>query len=196
MYTLQGRAWPTCRTYSTLGPCMALDHTYLTWSTYSNLSRVVNNVGWILLLLIKSAPDSNSRPGWVAHETHLSFSPNTAIEVVGLSQASVDGKLLGSLGPYHQHAISTFNICSRGPSHRSLTDTGGGYNLGGASLPHHNSWPSQPTVLYFPPKGPAQFQVIHPIITKLTTERTNPKSHEWEPPLNFYHNLSSKHSMS
>jgi hypothetical protein len=40
------------------------------------------------------------------------------------------------LGPYHQHAIGTFNTCSRGPTHRSLTDTGRGYNLGGAGLPH------------------------------------------------------------
>jgi hypothetical protein len=37
----------------------------------------------------------------VAHGTHLSFSPNTAIKVVGLIQASVDGRLLDLLGPYH-----------------------------------------------------------------------------------------------
>jgi hypothetical protein len=58
------------------------------------------------------------------------------------------------LDPYHQHVINTFNIFSRGPTHRSLTDTDGGYNLGGAGLPHHTPRPSQPTVLRFPPKGP------------------------------------------
>jgi hypothetical protein len=31
-------------------------------------------------------------------------------------------------GPIYQHTIGTFNTCSRGPIHRSLTDTGGGYN--------------------------------------------------------------------
>jgi hypothetical protein len=95
----------------------------------SNLSRVTNRVGRILLLLRKSAPDSTSQPGWVAHGTHLSFSPKIAIEAVGLSQAPVDGRLLGLPGPYHQHAIGTFNTCSRVPTPRYLTNTGGGYNI-------------------------------------------------------------------
>jgi hypothetical protein len=42
------------------------------------------------LLPRKSAPDSTSQPDWVARETHLSFSPNTTIEAVRLSQASID----------------------------------------------------------------------------------------------------------
>jgi hypothetical protein len=37
---------------------------------------------------------------------------------------------------YHQYAIGTFNTCSRGPTHRSLTDTGRVYSLGGANFPH------------------------------------------------------------
>jgi hypothetical protein len=49
-------------------------------------------------------------------------------EVVGLSQASVDNGLLGLPGPYHRHVIDTFNTCSRGSTHQSLADTGGGYN--------------------------------------------------------------------
>jgi hypothetical protein len=32
----------------------------------------------------------------------------------GQSQASINGRLLGLLGPYHQYAIGTFNTCSRG----------------------------------------------------------------------------------
>jgi hypothetical protein len=39
-------------------------------------------------------------------------------------------------GPIYQHAIGTFNTCLRGPTHRSLTDTGGDYSLGGASFLH------------------------------------------------------------
>jgi hypothetical protein len=49
-------------------------------------------------------------------------------EVVGISQAFIDSGLLGLLGPYHRYAIDTFNTCSRGLTHRALTDTGGGYN--------------------------------------------------------------------
>jgi hypothetical protein len=90
-----------------------------------NLSWVIDRVGRILLLPRKSAPDSTSQPSWVAHGTRLSFSPNTVIEAVGLSQASVDDRLLGLPGPYHRHAIDTLNICSRVPTPQSLTDTGG-----------------------------------------------------------------------
>jgi hypothetical protein len=96
----------------------------------------------------------------VAHGTRLIFSPNTTTEAVRLSQAPVDDKLLGLLGPYHQHAISMFNTYSRGPTYRSLTDTGGGYNLEGAGLPHLTPGPSQPMVLHFPPNGSARSQVI------------------------------------
>jgi hypothetical protein len=94
-----------------------------------NLLRVIDRVGRILLLPRKIAPDSTSQPGWVACGTRPSFSPKTTIEVVGLSQALVNGRLLGISGPYHQHAIDTFNTCSRVPTPRSLTDTGGGYHI-------------------------------------------------------------------
>jgi hypothetical protein len=63
------------------------------------------------------------------------------------------------LGTYHQHVISTFNTCSRGSTHWSLTDTDGDYNLGDVGLPHHTPWPSQPMVLHFPPKDPARSPV-------------------------------------
>jgi hypothetical protein len=78
-----------------------------------------------------------------------SFSPEPTIEVVGKSQASVDNQLLGLPGPYHWNAIGTFNTCSRGPTHRSLTNTGGGYSLGGARFPHTTPQPSRPMVSTF-----------------------------------------------
>jgi hypothetical protein len=64
---LVGKTCSTQHTFSTLDLCMTLNHTYLTWSTYSNLSRVISNVGRILLLPRKSDP---------------SFSLNTAIKAV------------------------------------------------------------------------------------------------------------------
>jgi hypothetical protein len=68
----------------------------------------------------------------------------------GQSQASMNGQLLELLGPYHQYAIDIFNTCSRGPTKRSLTDTSGGYNLGGAGFPHSTARPSRPVVSPFP----------------------------------------------
>jgi hypothetical protein len=82
IYTLQEKTRPTHHTLSTLGLRMALDHTYLTWSTYSNLSWGCQQ-GWTdALLPRKNAPDSTSQPDWVVRGTCLSFSPNTTIEAV------------------------------------------------------------------------------------------------------------------
>jgi hypothetical protein len=108
-----------------------------------------------------TAPDSTSQPGWVVHVTCLSFSPKHN-HWSSVLKPNIFWKIvyIGLLGPYHQHVISIFNTCSRGLTHRSLTDTGGGYNLWGAGLPHHTPRPYQPTVLHFPPKGPAWSQVI------------------------------------
>jgi hypothetical protein len=44
-------------------------------------------------------------------------------------------RLLSLPSLYHQHAIGTFNTCSRGSTHLSLIDIGEGNNLGGAGLP-------------------------------------------------------------
>jgi hypothetical protein len=107
MYTMQEKTRPTRHMLSTLGPRMTLNHTYLTWSMYSSLSWGQQQ-GWTdALLLKKSASDSTPQPGWVVYGAHLNFSPNTIIEVVHLSQAPVVGRLLGLLGSYHQHTIST-----------------------------------------------------------------------------------------
>jgi hypothetical protein len=87
--------------------------------------------------------------GWPIRGSVPSFSPEPTNEVGGVSQASVGDQLLGLPGLYHRHAISTFNTCSQGLTHRSLTDTGGGYNLGGAGLPYTTPRPSQPVVSTF-----------------------------------------------
>jgi hypothetical protein len=113
-----------------------------------------------------TAPEKNGsrynpqHDSWLIHGSIPSFSPEPAIKAVGVKPPSVNGRLLGLLGPYHQHAMGTFNTCSRGSTHRSLTNTGGGYKLGGADLLHHTPRPSQPTVLPFPPKGPAWSPVL------------------------------------
>jgi hypothetical protein len=77
-------------------------------------------------LLTQSTARRSSNP-WV----HTQLLSHNSQRAVGKSQAPVDNQLLGLLGPYHRHAIGTFNTCSRGPTEWSLIDTGGGYNLGG-----------------------------------------------------------------
>jgi hypothetical protein len=69
--------------------------------------------------------------------------------------------------------IGTFNTCLRGPTHRSLTDTSGGYNLRGAGFAHHTPRPSRPTVLRFPPKGPPGLRLsIQSLPTELQKKQT------------------------
>jgi hypothetical protein len=78
-----------------------------------------------------------------------SFSTVPAIEAVGVKSHSVSNQLLGLPDPYHRHAIVMFNICLRGPTYRSLTDTGGGYNIGDAGFSHTTPRPSQSAVSPF-----------------------------------------------
>jgi hypothetical protein len=129
MYTLQGKTRPIqhihFRRQSTYARRTLPAGGPRTWKPFATHQQ-----GWTdALLLRKSAPDSTSKPSWVVRETRLSFSSNTAIEAVRLSQAPVDGKLLGLPGPYHRYVIGTFNTCSRVPTPQSLTDTGGGYHI-------------------------------------------------------------------
>jgi hypothetical protein len=108
--------------------------------------------------------------GWPIRGSVPSFSPKPTNKVVDLSQVSVDDKLLGLLGPYHQHAIGTFNTCSRGSTHRSLTDTSGGYNFGSPGFPHTTPWPSRQTVSTFHLRVPPGLQFIQILSTKLEFE--------------------------
>jgi hypothetical protein len=79
----------------------------------------------------------------------------------GESQTSINNRLLGLPGSYHQHAIGTFNTCSWGPTERSLIDTGGGYNLGGAGLPHTHSSTFPTSCLPFPLVAPPGLHFNH-----------------------------------
>jgi hypothetical protein len=143
----------------------------------------------------KRAPNTIlSAPADRSMGPYLSSLPSQLMKQWGQRQASISGRLLGLMCPYHQHEIGTFNTCSRGPTHWSLTDTGGGYNLRGAGFPHTTPRPSQLPISPFP-KGLARSQIIQTTFINWTGEGTSPKSHEWKPPLDFYRNLLSKHSM-
>jgi hypothetical protein len=58
MYTMQGKTRPTRHTLSTLSPRMVHDHTYLTLSTYSNLSYSHQQIWTDPLHSRRRAPDT------------------------------------------------------------------------------------------------------------------------------------------
>jgi hypothetical protein len=129
--------------------------------------------GWTdALLPRKSAPDSTSQPSWVVHGTSLSFSPNTTIEAVRLSQAPVVGRLLGLPGPYHWHVIGTFNTCSRLPTSRSLTDVGGGYHIENLRIATVLSPPFPSEGSTDPPNGQPSLRLSTPHFTTRTGDGT------------------------
>jgi hypothetical protein len=128
MYTLQGN--PTNTPH--------ISHAQSVYSPGPYVSHMINacNLSWVIdrfrripLLPRKRIPDSI--PGTPADQSAGSHPVSLLLsttEVVGLNQAFVDNRLLSLSGSYHRYAIGTFNTCSRGPTHRSLTDTCGGCN--------------------------------------------------------------------
>jgi hypothetical protein len=140
---------------------MVPDHMNLTQSTHSNLSCSRQQSWAGSLLLRKRASDTihNTLANWSTGLYTISL-PRQPLKQWRQSEPSIEGRLLGLPSSYLWHAIGMFNTCSQGPTHRSLTNTSGGYNLGGADFPHLTPRPFHLTVLRFPPKGPTQSQVI------------------------------------
>jgi hypothetical protein len=102
----------------------------------------------------KGSRHNPQHAGWPIRGSVPSFSPEPANEAGGISQAHNEDQLLGLPDPYHRHAIGTFNTCSWGPTEQSLTDTGGGYNLKVAGLPHTHSLTFPTSCLPFPLVAP------------------------------------------
>jgi hypothetical protein len=83
-----------------------------------------------------------------------SFSPEPTNEAVEKAKHLSTAGYWACWAHKHHHAIGTFNTCSRGSTHRSLTDSGVGYSLEGVGFPHTTSWPSQPAVFTFHLRAP------------------------------------------
>jgi hypothetical protein len=122
--------------------------------------KVINSDGQSHCSWKKASQPNPQHDGWPIRRSIPSFSSKTTIEAVGVKLPFVDGRLSGLPGSYLRHAIDTFNTCSQSPTHQSLIDTGGGYNLEGVGFPHHTTWHSQLTVLRFSPKCSIRSQVI------------------------------------
>jgi hypothetical protein len=97
----------------------------------------------------KGSRHNSQHTDWPIYGSIPSFSSEPTNEAVEKAKTSINSKLLGLPSPYHRHAIGTFTTCSWGPTHQSLTDTGGGYNLRGAGFRRTTPWPSQPSVSPF-----------------------------------------------
>jgi hypothetical protein len=115
-----------------------------------NLPRATDRVGQSHCSQEKGLP-TQSTPRWLTdpwiHTQFLSWANQWSSRE---SQTSINSKLLGLSGPYHKHAIGTFNTCLRGPTERSLIDTGRGYNIEGVGFPRTTLRPSQLATSPFP----------------------------------------------
>jgi hypothetical protein len=111
--------------------------------------EVINSDGQSHCSREKRLPTQSTTRQLIDPRVHTQFLYRAAIEAVGVKSHSVSNQLLGLPGPYHRHAIVIFNICLRGPTYRSLTDTGGGYNIGDAGFSHTTPRPSQSAVSPF-----------------------------------------------
>jgi hypothetical protein len=79
----------------------------------------------------------------------LFFLPHDSLGVGERGFGQVITQLHQLTRPIYQHVNDTFNACSWGPTYRSLTDTGGGYNFGGVDFSRTTPQPSQPTASTF-----------------------------------------------
>jgi hypothetical protein len=155
MYIMQGKTWPTRHIRFPRQSTYA-QHTLpvggpRTWQPFARRRQIWT---YPTALKKKGSRHNPQHVSWPIRGSVPSFSPEPANEVGEVNQAPDDDQLLGLPGPYHRHAIGTFNTCSWGPTEQSLIDIGGGYNLGGAGSPHTHS-PSFPTsCLPFPLVAP------------------------------------------
>jgi hypothetical protein len=130
MYTLQGKTRPTWHVRFPR-QSMYAQRTLPVGSPRTWQPSMSHQQSWPgPLLPRKGAPDTihNTPADWFVGPYLVSL-PSQPMKQWGQNQASTDGRLLGLLGRYHQYAIGMFNTCSRGPTHRSLTDTGRGTTL-------------------------------------------------------------------
>jgi hypothetical protein len=123
---------------------MVHDHTYLTWSAYCNRLYSHQQIWTDPLHPRIRAPDTINNMMTIRFAGPYPASLPQQPKSSGEKSSSYWQPTTRLTELISRHAIGTFNTWSRGPTERSLIDTGGGYNLGGASLPHTHS-PTFPT---------------------------------------------------
>jgi hypothetical protein len=114
-----------------------------------NLSWVIDRVEQAHCSREEGLPTQSTSRRWSIRGSVPSFSPEPANEAVGVKSSIYQWLTTMLTGPISPIYIGTFNTCPRGPTHWSLTDTGGDYNLGGTSFPRTTPRPSWPVVSPF-----------------------------------------------
>jgi hypothetical protein len=109
---------------------------------HGNLSRDATSVGQSHCSREKWLPTQSTTRWLTDPRVRTQFHSWANQWCSGESQTSINSRLLGLPGPYHRHAIGTFNTCSRRSTHRFSTNTGEGYNLGDAGFPRTTPRPS------------------------------------------------------
>jgi hypothetical protein len=129
MYILQGETWPIWHIrfprQSTYARRMLPAGGPRMWQPFAKSSTMMDRA---TAPKKKGSWHNSQHDVQPIHGSVPSFSPEPAIEVVGVKAPSVDGRLLGLPGPYHRLTVGTFNTCSRVWIPLSLTDTGEGYH--------------------------------------------------------------------
>jgi hypothetical protein len=169
MYALQGKS-NTHDTYTShASPRTPLILFLWAIPVHGNLSLVINNVGQSHRSQEKGTPDyiPSMSIDW-STGPHPIYLPLTTLKAVKKVKHMLMTSYISLLGSYLQYVISTFNPYSRIPTPRSITNTYGGYNLGGPNFSHHFPSPSQLTVLCF--------SLMAPFGLKLTSSSTNQTS--------------------
>jgi hypothetical protein len=161
MYTLQGKTWSTRHVHfpyqSRYAQCTLPSGGPCTGQPFMS-----HRQSWAgPLLLRKRAPDTiHSAPADRSVGSYLASLLSQPMKQWAQSQTSINGRLLGLLCPYHQHAIGTFNTCSRVPTPRSLTDTGGGYHIENHRIATTLSPPFPSEGFTDPPKWPRPVSIF------------------------------------
>jgi hypothetical protein len=109
----------------------------------------------------KKGSRHNPQPDWVIHRSATQFLSQHSHWSSNERQTSINSRFLGLPSPYHRHAIGTFNTCSRVPTPRSLTDTGGSYHIENLRIATVLSPPFPSEGSTYPPNGPTRSQIIH-----------------------------------
>jgi hypothetical protein len=160
-----------------------------------NLSHRPNRVGQILcsrekcsrLHLLARLSGPQDPPQFLSQHSHWSnaLKPN----IYRHQATRLTGPISSACDQYVQYLLtgtnpSVLNRHRRELPHRKLQNS-------------HNTLPapSLPRVPLIPLMAPPGVR-LSATITNWTREGTSPKSHEWEPTLDFYRNLPSKHSIT
>jgi hypothetical protein len=160
MYALQGKTRPTRHTLSMLSPCMPLDHTYLTWSTYNNLLWVIDRFERIPLL--PSKRNTRQHPyhgGWLIYGSPSSFSPPLSQWSSRLNPRLCWWQAARLTGPIYQQTIGTFNMLV-GANPSVINRHMQGLQPWRCQLCTYHSPTFSSSGLHFTSKGPARSRVI------------------------------------